>query len=104
MGAEIINSKTRIKLIGICKELKVKRLFVFGSVLRKDFKHSSDIDFLMSFNDDISIEEYTENYFAMHYKLKEIFRRDIDIVTERTLTNPILIENINNSKLLIYEA
>ncbi len=104
MGAEIISIKNKNKLINICKELKIKRLFLFGSVLTKGFNKSSDIDFLVSFNEDISIEEYTENYFTLHYKLRELFKRDIDILTERTLSNPFLIENINNSKMLIYEA
>jgi hypothetical protein len=40
----------------------------------------------------------------LHYRLKELFNKEVDVVTERTLTNPYLVENINKSKLLIYEA
>jgi len=104
MGRAVISNKIKNKLANICKELKVRRLFVFGSVLTEAFDNESDIDFLISFNEDISIEEYTENYFTLHYKLRELFSRNIDIITERTLSNPYLIENINNSKMLIYEA
>jgi uncharacterized protein len=72
----------------ICQELQVKRLYAFGSAVSDDFKDKSDLDFLISFVDGLSIEEYTNNYFSLHYKLRELFNREIDIVTERTLSNP----------------
>jgi predicted nucleotidyltransferase len=88
----------------ICQTLKVKRLFAFGSVVKGNFTDSSDIDFLISFVENITPEEYSDNYFALHYRLRELFHREIDIVTERTLSNPFFIESINESKELIYEA
>ena len=88
----------------LCKTLKIKRMYAFGSVVSDDnFKKNSDIDFLISFIDNITVEEYTDNYFSLHYKLKDLFNRKIDIVTERTLSNPYFIESINKTKELIYE-
>lgn len=88
----------------ICEALKVKRLYAIGSAVKDNFRDDSDLDFLLSFDDNISIEEYTNNYFTLHYKLREIFKREIDIITERTLSNPYLIDSINETKQLIYEA
>ncbi len=87
-----------------CKHLNIKRLYAFGSVTSDQFSDESDLDFLISFEDTISIEEYTKNYFILHYKLRELFKREVDIITERSLTNPFFIEAINESKQLIYEA
>lgn len=92
------------KLIEICQLLNVKRLYVFGSVVSDKFRNDSDVDFLISFLEKISVEEYTNNYFDLHYKLRKLFSRKIDIVTERTLSNPYFIESINETKQLIYEA
>ncbi|MDO6739434.1 nucleotidyltransferase family protein [Wenyingzhuangia sp. 2_MG-2023] len=92
------------ELRNICSLLKVKKLYAFGSVVSNQFKPESDIDFLITFDEDISVEQYTENYFSLHYKLKEIFNRKIDLVTEKSLKNPYFIESINESKELIYEA
>ncbi len=93
------------KLINICKEYKVKRLYAFGSAVSIDsFNEDSDIDFLMSFEENITPEEYSENYFQLQYKLRELFHREIDIITERSLSNPYLIASINANKVLIYEA
>lgn len=92
------------KLIEICQLLNVQRLYAFGSVVSDKFRNDSDIDFLISFSDKISIEEYTNNYFDLHYRLRKLFSRKIDIVMERTLSNPYFIESINENKQLIYEA
>lgn len=87
----------------LCKKYKVKNLYVFGSVLNDKFNSESDIDFLLTFLDDISLEDYTTNYFELHYKFKELFHREIDIITEKMLSNPFFIDSINKNKILVYE-
>ncbi len=96
--------KNKDKLIALCKSLGIKKMNIFGSSVSNKFTDNSDIDFLILFSEELSIDEYTENYFKLHYKLRKIFNRNIDIVTEQTLSNPFFIESINNTKELIYEA
>ncbi len=96
------NKKKELEML--CRELQVKRLYVFGSVLSDEFKNESDIDFLFSFTDNLTIDEYTDNYFTLQYKLRELFKRNIDLVTEKSLSNPYFIESINETKQLIYES
>ena len=100
---KIFNDKIN-ELKGICLSLGLKRLYVFGSVVSNKFQDDSDIDFLISFTEKLSIEQYTDNYFTLQYKLRELFNREIDVVTEHTLSNPYFIESINETKQLIYEA
>jgi uncharacterized protein len=89
----------------ICERLKIRRLYAFGSAVSSDkFRENSDIDFLITFDDSISPEEYSENYFQLMDRLKELFNREIDVITERSLSNPYFIESVNKSKVLIYEA
>lgn len=93
------------ELKNICVRLKIRRLYAFGSAVSSDkFKENSDIDFLIAFDDSISPEEYSENYFRLQYKLRELFNREIDVITERSLSNPYFIESVNKNKVLIYEA
>jgi len=99
-----ILEKQKETLRTICQAMRIKRLYAFGSVTTNKFNENSDLDFLISFADNLTIEEYTNNYFALHYRLREIFNREIDIITERTLSNPYFIESINETKELIYEA
>jgi predicted nucleotidyltransferase len=87
----------------LCQDYDVKTMYVFGSVCTDKFNDKSDIDILISFKD-ISIEKYTDNYFELHYKLKELFNRKIDLLTENSLSNPYFIESIEETKQLLYAA
>jgi len=101
---QAIIEQQKEELINICERLKIKSLYAFGSAVSSDkFSKTSDIDFLITFNESISLEEYVENYFQFHYKLRELFNREIDVITDRSLSNPYFIENVNKNKVLIYE-
>ena len=85
----------------LCRQSKVKTLHVFGSVLSDRFSDKSDIDLIV----DIEIHdpmEYADNYFALKFALEDLFRRPVDLLEQKALTNPYLIEAINKSKTLIY--
>lgn len=100
---QILENKL-IDLQRLCKALGVEKLYAFGSVVSDKFRADSDIDFLISFSEHLSVEQYTDNYFALQYQLRDMFNRNIDLVTERTLSNPYFIESIEETKQLIYEA
>ena len=87
----------------LCNTYSVKSMYVFGSVCTDKFNEKSDIDFLISFRN-LSIEEYTDNYFDLHYKLQDMFSRKIDLLTENSLSNPYFIKGIEQTKQLIYAA
>lgn len=101
MQSIIENKKS--ELINVCKLLDIERMYVFGSVTNDNFTIDSDIDFLISFSENIGIDKYTDNYFQLHYKLSELFNRNIDVITENSLSNPYFIQSLNDSKVLIYE-
>ena len=86
----------------LCKQYKVKSLYSFGSVNTSTFNEKSDIDLLIDFEPDISIEDYTDNFFSLREKFSNLFKRDIDLVTRRSLSNPFFIQDVEQSKLLIY--
>lgn len=83
---------------------KVLRAEIFGSAATSNFTNESDIDILVTFNDDIELLDYADNYFELKEKLENIFQRNVDLVSSRSLKNPILIESINKSKVSLYAA
>ena len=91
------------KIKQLCHSLRVKKLYVFGSIATDKFDSKSDIDFLFSFSEGLTFKEYTENYFKLHYQLREILKREIDMVSENSLSNPFFIQSVNETKALIYE-
>ncbi len=98
-----IVSDNKQQLIDLCYKYSVKSMYVFGSVCTENFNNESDIDILIAF-DNLSIEQYTDNYFELHYKLEALFGRKIDLLTEKSLSNPYFIQSLENTKQLIYAA
>ena len=91
------------ELKSLCEKYDVKIMYAFGSAVTSDFSESSDVDILISFKD-ISIEKYTNNYFELHDALVKLFQRKVDLLTERSLSNPYFIESIERTKQLLYAA
>jgi uncharacterized protein len=85
----------------LCTIYHVEKLYLFGSVLNSNFNKDSDIDFLVKFKF-IELSKYFDNYIDFKENLEKLFEREIDLVEEQTLRNPILIKSINNTKELIY--
>lgn len=95
--------KNKPKLEKLCQSLSVKQLYIFGSGADDTLKKESDLDFLVTFKEGLSAEKYTDHYFLLHQKLEKLFNRKIDLITERSLSNPFFIDSVNKSKKLIYD-
>ena len=91
------------QIVGLCAKYKVKNLFAFGSVLTDNFAHDSDIDFLIDIHSSDPID-YAENYFDFKFELEDLLKRPIDLLEQKGLKNSFLIDSINKTKKLIYEA
>ena len=91
------------EIIDLCKKYNVKTMYLFGSACSDKFNNESDVDILITFQE-LSIDEYTENYFELHYKLESLLGRTIDLLTERSLSNPYFIQSVEKTKQLLYAA
>ncbi len=89
------------KIDALCLKHKVKRLFVFGSVLTDRFSSKSDVDFLVDF-DKSQIEDYFDNFFELKYGLESALRRDVDLVESQAIKNRYFQQNVEDTKKLIY--
>lgn len=86
----------------LCKKYKIKRLYAFGSVLTTCFNEESDVDFLVDFNKD-EIPNFGDNFFNFLFALEDLFGRKIDLIERAAIQNPYFKEDVEESKLLIYE-
>ena len=78
-----------------------KKAYLFGSATTNKFHKGSDVDFLYTFSEDLDYETYADNYFKLMYELQDLLHKQVDLVAEKTLKNPYLIESINESKIQI---
>lgn len=86
----------------ICRNNNVKSLFAFGSVCTDKFNDQSDIDLLIAFHS-MDYGDYADSYFSMAEQLENIFKRPVDLITDKSLSNPYFINSLNQTKTLIYE-
>ena len=68
-----------------CQRWHVAELALFGSVLRDDFGPGSDIDFLIGFDE--AARRTLFDVGRMEEELREIFGRDVDLVSWRGVEN-----------------
>ena len=85
----------------LCVIYNVEKMYLFGSSLNSSFNEKSDVDLLVKFKQ-IELSNYFDNYINFKEKLESLFGREVDLLEEQTLKNPILIKSIDNSKELIY--
>lgn len=72
------------RLAEFCRRHSIRRLALFGSVLRSDFKPDSDIDVLVEFE-----PGHTPGFFAlseMQQELSRLFGRVVDLRTPQDLS------------------
>ena len=85
----------------ICDRYAVSQLSVFGSVLTNRFNDDSDVDFLVTFNT-VPPEEYADNYLQLSMALSELLGREVDLVEEKAIRNPVFRSNVDRTKMQIY--
>jgi len=88
MKKDNLKSKAQIsfpkeKVAEFCRRHHIKKLAIFGSVLRPDFRADSDIDVLVEFDPD---HLPGLAFFAMQEELSTILGRKVDLNTPQCLS------------------
>ena len=89
-------------IIDFCKKWKITRLALFGSVLRDDFRADSDVDVMVSFRPDSKWSLF--DIVDMKLELECMFKRDVDIIEDGTIRNPIKRRCIYENLEVVYES
>jgi uncharacterized protein len=97
-------TKNLATVVLLCRTHHVKRLAVFGSVVREDFQpEQSDVDLLVEF-EPLSSGLYLDNKYELHQALESLFKRNVDLITRKSIENPYLLKEIENTKQDLYAA
>ncbi len=88
----------------LCKTHNVKTLYAFGSSTTDLFNEdTSDIDLLIEIENNDPIQR-GENLMNIWDKLEQFFQRKVDLLTSSSIKNPILRQEIESTKILIYDG
>lgn len=81
-----------------CRSYGIRRLALFGSVLRDDFRLDSDIDVLVEFNPQASIGLFA--LVAMELELSDILGRKVDLRTPAELSRYFREEVVESAEVV----
>ena len=86
----------KAKIEDFCKRNHIKKLSLFGSVLRNDFRPDSDIDILVEFE-----TQHAPGFafFTMQEELSEILNRKVDLHTPNFLSRYFRDEVISKAEI-----
>ena len=88
----------------LCARYHVLRLSLFGSITDDRFdSESSDIDVLVDFKPMTPVA-HADSYFGLLADLEVLFKRPIDLIESKPITNPYFRESIEQTRVLVYEA
>ncbi|MCX6578544.1 MAG: nucleotidyltransferase family protein [Candidatus Aminicenantes bacterium] len=90
------------KIQEFCRRWRIKEFAIFGSTLRNDFRPESDVDVLVTFQDEApwGLFEFVE----MMEELQEIFGRNVDLIEKEALRNPFRRREILSHCQVVYAA
>lgn len=89
------------ELVAFCRRYGVRRLSLFGSVLREDFGPQSDVDMLVEFEPEVAVGFLTLSRMAR--ELSELLGRPVDLVPRGGL-KPSIREVVLRGEQVIYAA
>lgn len=90
------------QIYALCRKYGVKTLCVFGSILTPRFNDKSDVDFSATFYPEEDPLIAGDNFLNLYLDLEDLMGRRIDLVNEANLRNKYFIEELEETKQLIY--
>lgn len=90
------------KIRAFCEKWKVVEFSLFGSVLRDDFRSDSDIDVLLSFEENSTWGLY--DLVDMKDELQAIFGRKVDLAEKEAIRNPYRRRSMLTEQEVLYAA
>lgn len=96
---------TPAQLAQFCQTTHITELALFGSILRDDFRPDSDIDILVTFSPDCTID--LMGFVQLEYDLEDWLNREVDLVEKETVKqdrNWIRRKEILSNYQVIYES
>jgi hypothetical protein len=88
----------------LCRVYSVRRLAVFGSILREDFDpQRSDADFLVEF-ESVPVATRMKNYLGLRGALASLLSRPVDLIENGAIQNPYILKSVAEQAQVLYAA
>jgi uncharacterized protein len=89
----------------LCEKYRVKRLAIFGSAVKGTFDPAtSDLDFVVEFQDDVFGVDGWHAYFDLKFALEDLFGRNVDLVEWDADLKPRFRKALESTQHNLYAA
>ena len=82
----------------LCQRRSIRKLWLFGSVLRDDFRPDSDVDVLVEFEPEARITLL--DLVTIEHELEDLFQRNVDLGTPTSLSKFIRKRVLDTAQVL----
>lgn len=90
-------------LEALCQANSVLKLELFGSALTTAFHASSDLDFLVTFQE-MPPAQHAKAYFGLWFGLEDLFDRKVDLINQNAVQNPYFKQELAQTAQALYAA
>ncbi|MEO6061269.1 MAG: nucleotidyltransferase domain-containing protein [Thermoflexales bacterium] len=95
----------RPELEVLCREYRVRRLDVFGSILNGQFDPAhSDVDFLVEYLPGTDLGSWLARYFELRDALSAAVGVQADVLMADAVANPYLRRSIERNRITVYAS
>lgn len=88
------------EIAAFCERNHIRKLSLFGSVLRDDFSDDSDVDVLVEFEPEARVSYLS--LAEMQFELVDLLQREIDLLTPGALSDRFR-QKVMNTAQVVYE-
>jgi predicted nucleotidyltransferase len=95
----------RVELEALCREYRVRRLDVFGSILTDQFDPArSDVDFVVEYLPGTDLGPWLTRYFDLRDALSAAVGLQADVLMANAVSNPYLRRSIERNHFTVYAS
>jgi predicted nucleotidyltransferase len=88
-------------IVSFCKRHHIRKLALFGSIMRDDFRPDSDIDMLIEFEPNRAVSLFELG--GMQQEISELLGREVDLKTSGFLSR-YFRQQVVNTAYTVYES
>jgi uncharacterized protein len=96
-------AKDRAGFLRLCEVHEVAQLHAFGSAVQGPFKNTSDVDLVVDLKTQDPLRS-GELMLDLWDKLESFFGRKVDLLTLRSVKNPVMRAEIERTQVLVYDG
>ncbi|WP_295731600.1 nucleotidyltransferase family protein [uncultured Muribaculum sp.] len=93
------------RIFELCKKYRVRKLYVFGSILTDRFSEDSDVDFAVDFDKEAINRDnmdWADLFFDFLHEMESLLKRKVDMVFDGNITNSVFRKELDRTKRLVY--